>query len=100
MLATKLSTEEQLDEKKLLLEIIHGDYKAFSRLYKIHAAPLTNYAFKFTEDIQIIEDSIHDIFVWLWDHRYQLQINYSIKAYLFKCVRTSILRKVQKSKKV
>ena len=100
MLAKKLSTQEQLDEKKLLQGMSLGDYKAFSTLYEIHVAQLTNYALKFTPDLQIIEDSIHDIFVWLWNNRSQLEISWSIKAYLFKSIRTSILAKIQKSKKV
>jgi RNA polymerase sigma factor (sigma-70 family) len=100
MLVPELSTKEQLDEQLLLEEMIHGDYKVFTTLYETHVVQLTSYAFKFTADIQIIEDSIHDIFVWLWNHRSQLEITHSIKAYLFKCVRTSILHKVKKQKKV
>ncbi|MCW3107685.1 MAG: polymerase, sigma-24 subunit, subfamily [Segetibacter sp.] len=100
MLAKKLSTEEQLDDKVLLQEIVRGDYKAFTRLYETHVAQLTNYAFKFTDDLQIIEDSIHDIFVWLWNNPAQLEIIHSIKAYLLKSVRTSILLKIQKYKKI
>ncbi len=100
MLANKLSDNEQFDEKILLGQITCGDYNAFTTIYEIHVKQVTNYAAKFTSDIQIIEDSIHDIFVWLWHNRCELKITYSLKGYLFKCVRTSILRKIQKHKKV
>lgn len=100
MPATKLSNTEQLDERVILEEISRGDYNAFTRLYETHVKDLTNYAFKFTGDIQIIEDSIHDIFVWFWNHRTELKITFSIKAYLFKSVRTSILRNLQRNKRL
>lgn len=100
MLVPELSKKEQLDETFLLQQIMQGDYKAFTVLYETYVQQLTNYAFKFTNDIQTIEDSIHDIFVWFWNHREHLAITYSIKAYLFKSVRTSIIRKLEHNKKV
>lgn len=99
MLAKKVFIE-QPDEKALLKEMASGNYAAFTLLYKAHVRQVTNYAFKFTDDIQIIEDSIHDIFVWLWNNRCQLQINNSFKGYLLKSVRTSVISKIQKNKKV
>lgn len=100
MLALKLSKQEELDETALLHKIHEGDYKAFTTLYDTYVKDLTNYSFKFTDDIQIIEDSIHDIFVWFWNHRTDVKITYSVKAYLFKSVRTSILRRLQHNKKL
>lgn len=99
MPAKKLSLHAGVDEKMLLCKIVNGDYKAFTKLYEMYIAEVTNYASKFTNDIQIIEDCIHDIFVLLWNNRLQLEITYSFKAYLFKCVRTSIIRKIEKHKK-
>lgn len=100
MLADELSTKEQLNEKTLLGDLALGDYAAFTRLYETHVVQLTRYAANFTHDLQIIEDSIHDVFVSLWNNRYRLQINWSVKGYLFKCMRTSILLKIRKSSSV
>jgi RNA polymerase sigma factor (sigma-70 family) len=100
MLAIELSKKEQLDERVLLIDLARGDYKAFNTLYAAHVKQLTNYAAKFTNDIQVIEDSIHDIFVWLWHNRASLEITHTLKAYLFNCVRRSVLRKIQKHKKI
>ena len=99
MLAEKLSKKEQLDEKLLLTKLVLGDHNAFNTIYATYVKQLTHYASKFTADIYIIEDCIHDIFVWLWQNKKNLEITYTLKGYLLKCVRSSILRKVQKQKK-
>lgn len=57
MFAKKLSNDEQLDEKVLLHKVVNGDYNAFATLYETNVRQVTNYALKFTNDIQIIEDS-------------------------------------------
>ena len=99
MLAKKLSKKEQLDEKLLLTKLVLGDNNAFDTIYATYVRQLTNYASKFTDDIQVIEDCIHDIFVWLWQNKKNLEITYTLKGYLFKCVRSSLVRKIQKNKK-
>jgi RNA polymerase sigma factor (sigma-70 family) len=100
MLALKLSKKEQLNDQLLLAELKNDNYKAFTTLYECYVAEVTTYACRFTNDIQIVEDSLHDIFVYLWNNRSHLKITYSVKAYLFKSVRTSILHKMEKSKKI
>ena len=99
MLNKELSHKEHPDERRLLKEMSGGDYAAFTKLYQRYVKPLTHYGFKFTNDIQIVEDSIHDLFVWLWNKRNCLHINYSLKSYLLKAVRTSILQKINKGRK-
>lgn len=100
MLAEKLSLPEQRDEKTIVEGMMLGDYKSFSALYETYVEQLTRYSFRFTSDMQIIEDSIHDVFVSLWKSRSSLSINISLKAYLFKCMRTSLLANTKKSKRV
>ena len=59
MLAKKVFGNEQPDEKVLLTETVNGIYTAFTRLYELHAREVTKYAFKFTNDIQIITGIIN-----------------------------------------
>jgi len=48
----------------------------------------------------VIEDSLHDIFVWIWANRQKLEVRHSIKSYLFKSVRTSMLYALEKTNKI
>jgi len=73
-----------------------GDWGAYTALYNEHFGLLNNYGYKFTQDISLIEDSVHDLFVRLWSTRDNLGDPVSIKNYLFKSLRHILLRKIQK----
>lgn len=74
-----------------------GDWDAYTTLYNEHFALLNNYGFKFTRDVSLIEDAVHDLFVRLWATRQNLGNPVSVKHYLFKSLRHILLRKVQKT---
>lgn len=57
---------------------------------------LTQYGLKFISDLPAVEDCLHDVFVWLWANRQKLNIHSSVKSYLFKSVRASMLHWLQK----
>ncbi|MES2004884.1 MAG: sigma-70 family RNA polymerase sigma factor [Bacteroidota bacterium] len=65
---------------------------AFTELYNSFATPLYSYGMKFTRDVTIVEDSMHDLFCTLWTSRERLSQPSSVKNYLFKSLRNSILR--------
>jgi RNA polymerase sigma factor (sigma-70 family) len=88
------------EDLSLLQRMQSGDYDAFTLLYNKYSRPLAQYGLKFIDDLCTIEDCLHDVFVWLWTNRDRLAIQFSVKSYLFKAVRTSILHRVQKQNKV
>ena len=65
-------------------------------MYNEHFALLNNYGYKFTRDVSLIEDSVHDLFVRLWATRQNLGNPVSVRNYLFKSLRHILLRKMQK----
>lgn len=73
-----------------------GDWDAYTALYNEHFALLNNYGYKFTRDVSLIEDSVHDLFVRLWATRQNLGNPVSVRNYLFKSLRHILLRKMQK----
>ncbi|WP_298732247.1 sigma-70 family RNA polymerase sigma factor [uncultured Chitinophaga sp.] len=88
------------EDQYLVQQIRSGDYTAFTRLYNKYAPALTQYGLKFNVGLPEIEDSLHDIFVWVWANRQKLEVRHSIKSYLFKSIRTSILHALEKTNKV
>lgn len=68
----------------------NGDHTAFKRIYQIYAKDLLSYGYKVTGNIQLIEDSIHDLFIELWQYRTNLSETDSIKFYLFRSLRNKI----------
>lgn len=67
-----------------------GDEAAFQQIYRLYAHDLLNYGHKVTNDVPLIEDSIHDLFIELWQSRANLSDTDSIKFYLFRSLRNKI----------
>jgi len=76
-----------------------GDWEAYGHIYDAHFKLLSNYGFKFTRDIELIEDCIHDLFVNLWQKRAQLGNPPSVRNYLYKSLRNLIFRKLERRQK-
>lgn len=76
-----------------------GSWEAYTRLYNEYYAVLNNYGYKFTRNSTLIEDAIHDLFVRLWTSRENLGIPVSIKNYLYKSLRNTLIRKIQSENK-
>jgi RNA polymerase sigma factor (sigma-70 family) len=72
-----------------------GDWESYTRLYDGHYRALNNYGHKFTKDVSLIEDSIHDLFVKLWNNRATLGTPVSVKNYLYKALRNILFRKIK-----
>jgi|TARA_R110002124_G_scaffold247847_1_gene412951 RNA polymerase sigma factor (sigma-70 family) len=67
-----------------------GDYQAFNQIYMRYSKDLLSYGIKITNDLQMAEDSLHDLFIELWTSRKNLSDTDSIKFYLFKALRNKV----------
>lgn len=77
-----------------------GDWEAYTRLYHAYYRLLNNYGYKFTKDVNLIEDSVHDLFVTLWTNRNNLGNPISVKNYLYKSIRNILLRKLKTASRI
>lgn len=68
-----------------------GSEAAFEEIYNRYFKTLYNYASKFTPDKELVRDCIHDLFIELWESRHNLRDTTSIKYYLFKAMRYTML---------
>ncbi|TDB62337.1 RNA polymerase sigma factor [Arundinibacter roseus] len=73
-----------------------GNREAFQRIYELHSRELVGYGYKITSNVQLVEDSIHDLFIELWQSRANLSETDSIKFYLFRSLRNKIQRVQQR----
>src|ERR1044072_1563511 len=72
-----------------------GDWEAYAKLYDGYYKALNNYGHKFTKDISLIEDAIHDLFVKLWNNKATLGNPASVKNYLYKSLRGILFKKIK-----
>lgn len=81
-----------LDELSLWKAFKAGDEVAFAEIYRLHIQGLLNYGNKISPDRQLIQDTIHDLFIELWNSRQRLKDTTSVKFYLFRALRNKIFR--------
>lgn len=76
-------------DNDLVALLAQDDQLAFEQLYTRHWAPLYQSAFFLLRDNDACKDLVQDVFAWVWEHRYTLQVQ-SVKAYLKAAVKFKI----------
>lgn len=76
---------EKKDEDILCL--IKGDAKAFERIFRSYSRAMFFIAMGLVNDRDIAEDAVQESFVYLWNHRKQIDPAYDIQYYLKQSVR-------------
>lgn len=77
-------------DKNLWVSFINGDDTALNTLYTNFVDVLYSFGLRFSDDVELIKDSIHDLFVDLYKYRKTLANDVNVKSYLF----TSLKRKI------
>lgn len=73
-----------------------GDKKALDHIFEKHVSLLQWYGEKITKNHSIVDDSIQELFIELWNKKALLSSTTCIKFYLFKSLRRRITKKLKK----
>lgn len=71
--------------------IKNGNEAAFEKIFKMYFKNLHAFAYTFTKDDVIAEEMVQNVFFKIWEKKDQLQIDDSLKAYLYKSVHNESL---------
>jgi RNA polymerase sigma-70 factor (ECF subfamily) len=71
--------------------LAEGDVAAFREIFEAHYKPLCRFAIRYVGVGEVAEELVADVLTTLWQERKTLQINHSLKAYLFAAVRNACL---------
>lgn len=82
-------------EELLIKKLRKGDEKAFRLLYDRHYVLLCRFANQFLNNAALAEEVVDDVIFYLWEHRSEVEIRYSIRAYLMRAVRNRCLNELQ-----
>ncbi|WP_353195081.1 RNA polymerase sigma-70 factor [Parapedobacter defluvii] len=82
----------------LLALIRDDDQQAFRALYDRYWTTLWSYARNAMADPDDAEDVVQELFMTLWEKRDSLQINSSLKAYLFRATLNKVIDRIDRSK--
>lgn len=85
-------------DKELFLKLKDGDEQAFKVLFEKYYSSMCLFARQYLKDHELAEESVQDMFVRIWERRQALNIETSVKHYLFRSVRNHCLNQIQHEK--
>ena len=79
-------------ESELVKALSKGDIKAFNELFQLFGNRIFRFAFGYLKSESEAEELVQDVFLKIWEKRFELNENLSFKAYLFT-IAFNIIRK-------
>jgi RNA polymerase sigma-70 factor (ECF subfamily) len=71
----------------------------FEQVFKMHFQHLFNFALQFIPDEDVAKDITQSVFIKLWEHRENVDVQKSVKSYLFTSVRNTCINHIRDNKK-
>ena len=93
----KKNTEPRWHE--LWVDFKKGDTNAFGIIYNEHIDLLFNYGRSITRNVEIIEDSIQDLFLYLLSRKDQIITPDYVQYYLLKAYKRILIEKIKVERK-
>ncbi|MDF1546616.1 MAG: RNA polymerase sigma-70 factor [Bacteroidales bacterium] len=87
-----------MNEKLLIDGLKRRDKIVFDYIFNYYYSGLCAFCMQFLDDKDAVEDLVQDFFVHLWVKGKDLQINISIKSYLFTSVKNRCLDRIKHRK--
>lgn len=81
-------------EETIIDRLKQGDEQAFKYIYDHHYVLLCRFANRILEDRARAEEIVDDAIFYLWEHRKEIEITYSLRAYLTRAVRNRCLNEL------
>lgn len=86
------------EDVRLISAISRKDKKVFEAFYKKYYKQLFSTAYRYVGQAEAAEEIVHDLFIAIWNKADQLNIQYSMKSYLFRAIVNSSLNFIKKEK--
>lgn len=92
--------EHEMDEINLWQDFLAGKEASLEKIYLLYFDELFNYGNRWLNNRTLTEDSIQDLFVKLLNNREGLTEIESVKYYLFRAFRNTVLDKLRQNNKM
>ncbi len=89
-----------MTDRKLWDAFRSGDRSALRTIYEKHVDALMDYGCRYCQDLNLVEDHLHDLFVYVWKNRERLGSTDSIRAYLMLSLRRRIIKGTRQNSKM
>jgi RNA polymerase sigma-70 factor, ECF subfamily len=81
---------------ELLEKLVGGDESAYKYLFESYYRPLTAFAFRFFQEVQMAKDVVQNVFLKIYQNRQSLRTVTDIRSYLYKAVYNECLNEIRK----
>ncbi len=73
--------------------------EAFEVLFRKYYPMLCLFSRRFTGDMEMAREVMQDLFIYMWEHRAEIEIKVSLKSYLLSAARFNSIRRLQKERR-
>lgn len=78
--------------------LIKGDEATFEFIFKEYYRPLSLFANRYLQDVEMAKDLVQEMFSYLFEKRETLNIHTSLKSFLYQSVKNRCLNQLKSSK--
>jgi len=84
-----------LSEKELIQGLQTGNEAAFETIFRSYYVRLCNFAYSFLDDKDESEEVVQSTFLTIWEKHESIDIQISLKSYLYRAVHNSCLNRIK-----
>lgn len=92
-----MSATKDFSEQLLVSELKNGNEKAFRKLYDFYYQDIYGYSISLLKSKELAEENVQDVFLKIWMHRENLNLEQSFKSYLFTIARNQAFNLLNKA---
>lgn len=85
----------QIPDSEILLAIRQGNERLYETVFRKYYQSLCNYGCGILKDMDDAEEVVQSIFLKLWEQREGIEINVSLKSYLYRAVHNTCLNRLK-----
>ena len=82
-------------EKYIIEKLRLGDEQAFRYIYDCHYILLCRFAYQLLDDVALAEEIVDDTIFYLWEHRTDIEITFSLRALLEQELEEKLLKCIE-----
>ncbi len=82
-------------DQELLAALARGDKKVFENLFHQYYTALCRFSLNHVRSEEVAEETVQEVFLYIWDKRETLNVTTSLKAYLYAAVRNRSINRMK-----
>lgn len=88
------------NERELINSYLNGNSRAFADILSLYLTPLYNFIFRLTNDNQLSEDIVQEVFIKVWKNLRKFDQKKKFKTWIFTIARNTAIDFLRKNKEI